>query len=183
MHTDIHTGGEKAAREKLNLFSLYTDFPASVSSRWAGTRIGLIAGQSWHLWTDIWKLDTLLASDSMKKMATDTAARADILIIAIGSLEQRDLNPIQWLDTVAAAKANPDTPKLVIGLLGTEDAKAPELDWNVKQLMRCSREIGGHFIWHWMGKDAMLDADFLAESVNQLLAAKRAVPAAASQPA
>ena len=82
-----------------------------------------------------------------------------------------------------AATTNPAVPKLLIGLLGAEDAKAPQLDWNVKQLIRCARAMGGEFIWHWMGKDSMADADFMTDSIRDLLSAKSAIPVALPQPA
>jgi hypothetical protein len=172
MAAEMQLNNKLAAGGVLNLLSIYTDFPASVRVRWTGSRIGHLAGQSWQIRSDIWKFDTLLASDSIKNMAITSAVRADILLVAIGSVEQRDENLIAWLDSVAAANLNPAPPKLLIGLLGAEDTKSTELDWNIKQLLRCSRAMGCGFIWHWMGQDAMTDADFLAEHVTDLLAAK-----------
>jgi len=156
----------------LKVLSIYTDFPASVRVRWTGSRIGLLAGQAWQIRSDIWKFDTLLASESIKKMATTSAIGADILLVAIGSVELRDENLMGWLESIASANATPGAPKLLIGLLGAEDTKSTELDWNIKQLLRFSHAMGCGFIWHWMGEDAMNDGDFLAEHVAELLATK-----------
>ena len=48
-----------------------------------------------------------------------------------------------------------------------------ELDWTVKQFLRCARQMDRDFIWHWMGRDAMADDDWLTDSVEALLTCKQ----------
>ncbi len=173
MPTEIQTDQGRAACGGLNLFSVYTDGAAAANERWAVSEIKLLAAQTRLLRSDSWKLNTLLASESMKKAATNVAARADVIVVAIGFLEQRQEHLMRWLDSVVASAADPAAPRLIIGLLGAGDAKPTELDWHVKQLIRCARSLRSEFIWHWMGQDALTDIDFMTESISNLLAAKR----------
>jgi hypothetical protein len=62
---------------------------------------------------------------------------------------------------------------LFIGLLGDGKGQAVELDWTVKQFLRCARQMDRDFIWHWMGRDAMADVDWLTDSVEALLTRKQ----------
>lgn len=172
MPLEIETTKPGTAGKKLSLFSVYTGSLAAANERWTVSQIKSLAGESELLHRGRWDLDILLASEHMKKTAAKVAAGADVLIISIGSPEFREACLIQWLDSVAIASADRITPRLIIGLLGSEQAKATELDWNVKQLIRCAKAMNSSFIWHWMGEDASADGDFLTEHIADLLAAK-----------
>jgi hypothetical protein len=164
----------RASGKKLSLYSVYTDNFAAANERWAVSQIKSLAGESELRHCGRWELDILLVSEHMKKTAAKVAAKAEVLIIAIGSLDLREACLIQWLDSVARAGAEGNSSRLIIGLLGSENARATELDWNVKQLIRCAKGMHSQFIWHWMGEDALADGDFLAEHIADLLAAKQA---------
>ena len=80
---------------------------------------------------------------------------------------------IQWLDSLAACRANRPVSGLFIGLLGDEEQAAGELDWTVKQFLRCAQRMDRDFIWRWMENDAMADGDWLTDSVEALLTRKQ----------
>lgn len=169
---EMQTEQRLSACRNVALFAVHTDIAALANERWAVSQIKLTAGQTWMLRSESWKLDVLLAGGIIRKTAAVRAARADILIIAASSLEQRNESLIHWLNSVAAA-TNITAPRLLIGLLGSPDAKATELDWNVKQLLQCARTMNGEFIWLWMGNDTVIDGDSLTEDVANHLAALR----------
>ena len=158
---------------KLRLFSLYVDFAAAVRARWATSQISQLAGEHWKSSTEMWNLDSLTASEPIRKMIAQDAADADVLIIAMSSLDQREWELVQWLDSLTAGKANRPASGLFIGLLGDENSRAGELDWTVKQLLRCAQRTDRDFIWHWMGQGVMNSDDWLADSVEALLACKQ----------
>ena len=172
MPLEIEATKQRIAGKGLNLFSVYTDRFAAANERWAVSQIKSLAGESELSHRGRWDLDILLASEHMKKTAAKVAAAADVLVVSIGSLELREACLIQWLDSLVNAGGDGTTPRLIIGLLGSEQAKATELDWNVKQLIRCAKAMNRTFIWHWMGEDASADGDFLTEHIADLLAAK-----------
>jgi hypothetical protein len=101
-------------------------------------------------------------------------ADADVLVIAMSSLDWRELELVQWLDSLTAGKTNRPGSGLFIGLLGDGRGEAEELDWTVKQFLRCARQMDRDFIWRWMDRDAMADVDYwLTDSVEALLTRKQ----------
>ena len=62
---------------------------------------------------------------------------------------------------------------MLIGLLGDERQPAGELDWTVKQFLRCAQLTDRDFIWHWMEQGVMNSNDWLAASMESLLARKQ----------
>jgi hypothetical protein len=58
---------------------------------------------------------------------------------------------------------------LLIGLLGGDDDDSQELNWTVKQLLRCAQQANRNFIWHWMVPEAMDDLGWLIENGETLL--------------
>ena len=111
-----------------------------------------------------------MAGELMREMLASDGANADVLVVVIGSLEQRTPEMIEWLDSLMPL--SPDRTGLLIGLLGDEENKAQELDWTAKELIRCAQKTNRKFIWHWMGRDAMEDSDWLRDGVELLLARK-----------
>lgn len=163
-----------AANGKLHMLSVYADFPASARARWAASAIVKTAGPHWESSAEMWKLDSLAAGQAIKDMISTEAVDADVLIVAVSSLDQRATELVRWLDTLAARPSSRSTPGLLVGLLGDEEGRAKELDWTVKQLMRCAQQADRHFIWHWMGEGAMDESDWLTDSTEELMGRKLA---------
>jgi hypothetical protein len=176
MNTETLIEPELVVEGRLRLFSLYVDFPAAVRARWATCQISRLAGEQWKTSAEMWNLDTLTTSEPIRKMIVQDAADADVLVIAMSSLDWRELELVEWLNCLAAGKANRPGTGLFIGLLGDGKGRAMELDWTVKQFLRCARQMDRNFIWHWMDRNAMADADYwLTDSVEALLARKQPV--------
>src|SRR5215469_4813709 len=92
---------ETATNGKLHVFSIYTDFGAYRHIKWTINEIAKMGYRRWQSSSEIWKLDSLLASETMAKMLAADGAKADVLIVAINSLEYRRPELIQWLDSLA----------------------------------------------------------------------------------
>ena len=115
-----------------------------------------------------------MANRAMGKMLAGDAATADVLIAVVSSLSQRRPELMEWL-----ASLPPTIPLrqgLLIGLLGDEEDRGEELDWTAKQLIQRARETNRKFIWHWMGHHDGDASDWLAESVEALIASKQVLP-------
>ena len=151
---------------KLHLFSLYVDFEASVRARKVAVKIAKIASPGWRTSSEMWKMDSLVASGSVQQMAANDAANADVIIVAVSSLKQREPALIEWLDKLADWHIN--RSGLLIGLLGDDENQTAELDWTVKSLMQCAQKMGRDFIWHWTGEDSLSNLDWLGENMNNL---------------
>lgn len=149
------------------MFSIYTDLGDYKRIKWTVNAITKLAGPRWQCSSEMWKLDSLMANKPMRKMLAGDGEKADVLIIVVGSLEQRRLDLIEWLDSLMPL--DPSRSGLLIGLLGDEDNKAQELDWTAKQLIRCAHQTNRKFIWHWMGHHDPDDTDWLTESVEMLV--------------
>ncbi len=169
MNTETLVEPELVADRRLHLFSLYVDFPAAVRARWATGQISRLAGKQWKTSAEMWNLDSLTTSEPIRKMITRDAADADVLVIAMSSLDWRELELVEWLNSLAAGKANRPEPGLFLGLLGDGRGEAVELDWTVRQFLRCARQMDRDFIWHWMNRDAMVDDDWLRDIAEALV--------------
>ena len=167
---------------RLRLFALYADFAAAVRARRIVSRITQLAGEEWKAGSEMWKLECLRASPAIRTMMTREAADADVLIAAISSLDRREDELVAWLDAVAAVSGRRASPGLFIGLLGDEDGRAAELDWTVKQFLRCARQMDRDFIWHWMEPPILDDDEWLATSVETLMGRKMSARDAAFPP-
>jgi hypothetical protein len=88
-------------------------------------------------------------------------------------MERRELELVDWLDSLSEGKANRAASGLFIGLLGDERQSAGELDWTVKQFLGCAQRTDRDFIWHWMEEGVMNNNDWLAGSVESLLTRKQ----------
>jgi hypothetical protein len=138
MNTETLIVSETGMDGRLRLFSLYVDFAAAVRARWATSQISRLAGEQWKASTQMWNLDSLSTSEPIRKMITQDAAEADVLVVAMSSLDRRELELVRWLDSLAAGRADRPVAGLFIGLLGDENGRAGELDWTVKQFLRCA---------------------------------------------
>ena len=167
------------ASRRLRSFSLYVDFAAAMRARWAAGQIARLAGDHWKASPEMWGLDSLAASEPIQKMVAQDAADADVLIVALSSMERREWELMEWLDSLAGQKSNRTASGLFIGLLGDEKQQAGELDWTVKRFMLCAQRMYRDFIWHWMEEGTLNSNDWLASSVEALLARKEPAPDAA----
>jgi hypothetical protein len=173
MHYDNFIEHGKAVNGSLRLFSIYADYAASLRVKWATGTITKLASKQWKCSTEMWTFNFLGASGTIGKMILEGAADADVLIIAISSLAQRETTLIKWLDSLAAVKNNRRVPGLFIGLLGDEENYARELEWTVKQFIQSAQQTNCDFIWHWMGERAMDESDWLTEGVETMLSRKQ----------
>ena len=172
MQTGMLVKQETATNGKLHLFSLYVDFSASICARRVAGAVSRLAGANWKTSSEMWKLDSLSISEPIKNMIARDAANADVIVVAMSSLERPPVEVVQWLDSLAAWKPGHSAPGLLIGLLGDKETKTAELDWTVKPLINCAQRAGRSFIWHWMGEFTVDDSCWLAEDLESLLAAK-----------
>ena len=173
MHAETFIEQEAQADEKLRLFSLYVDFAASMRARWVGSTITKLVGPRWNTSSEMWALDFFQTSQSIREMMLQGAIDADVLIVALSSLDRRESELIEWLNTLADKKAELPVSGLFIGLLGDEDHEAGELGWTVKQFIGCAQRMGMDFIWQWMGPEAINDTTWLADNVKKFLSRKQ----------
>src|SRR6516162_4724587 len=89
MHAEALTKQETDTNAKLRLFSLYVDFAASVPARWASGVIANLVGSTWKTHCEMWNLDTFKSSQQLRELMLQDAAEADVLVIALSSLDQR----------------------------------------------------------------------------------------------
>lgn len=165
---------------KLHLFSIYTDFGAYRRVRWVVHTISKLAGHRWQCASEMWKLDSFLANVPIRRMIDHDSANADALIVVINSLELRRPELMEWLESLSPV--GPDRCGLLIGVLGDEGDKAQELDWTAKRLIACAQKTNRKFIWHWMQYHDREDSEWLAESIDALLAHKQSRLARAMTP-
>lgn len=173
MHTDNLIDQETRPNGKLRLFSLYLDFAASVRARWVSNIILKSARPRWEASAEMWALDFFRTNQPIKGMMLQGAVDADVLIVALSSLDRREPKLVEWLNALADQKAELPISGLFIGLLGDEDHKAGELGWTVKHFMSCAQRIGTDFIWHWMGREAINDTTWLTDNVEKYLSRKQ----------
>jgi hypothetical protein len=173
MHNETSIAPEKGSDSKLHLFSLYVDFAASMRAKWASGAITRLAGPKRKTYCEMWNLDSVQASQPIRRIMLQEAAGADVLVIALSSLDQRDPKLIEWLDALAGEKAEHPVSGLLIGLLGDENHEAGELSWTVEQFIRCAQRMGRDFIWQWMGQEAVNDSTWLTDNVQKVLSCKQ----------
>jgi hypothetical protein len=181
MQTDTLTKPEAVTNGSLRLFCLYADFAAAERARWTTSQITKVAGKQWSSSTEMWSLVFLAASDSIREMVNQCAADADVLIIAVSSLDRREPELVHWLNSLCTEKGNRPVAGLLIGLFGDEEQPAGELEWMVKQFMSCAQRMERDFIWHWMGQESMGDSSWLVKHVVKLL--DRKLSGSVGQPA
>lgn len=175
MHTKLSVKEVEPASGELHLFSLYVDFAASARARKVAVKISKLAGPGRQTSSEMWKLDSLLAGGSLQQLAVNDAAIADVIIVAVSSLGQREPSLISWLNNLACWQTNRPTRGLLIGLLGDDENQTTELDWTVKSLMQCAQKLGRDFMWHWAGEDSLTNLDWLREEMENLLVNKLTV--------
>jgi len=182
MSIDALARAETAVNGKLRLFSLYVDFAASTHAKWAVSAITKLAGPGWEFSAEMWNLDSLNASEPIRKMIASDAARADVLVVAASSLDQREPKLIVWLDSLAL-DPNRSVPGLLVGLFGDEENRSRELGWMAEQFIYCARQMGRGLVLHWMESDSTNDSGWLAEEMAEFLTRKRALGSGTFLPA
>ena len=173
MHTDTLIEQETQANGKLRLFSVYLDFAASVRARWVSNMIIKSVRPRWEASADMWALDFFQTSQPTKGMMLQGAVDAEVLIVALSSLDRREPRLVEWLNALADQKSELPVSGLFIGLLGDEDHQAGELGWTVNHFISCAQRMGMDFIWHWMGREAMNDTTWLTDNVEKFLSRKQ----------
>jgi hypothetical protein len=124
----------------------------------------------------MWKLDSLATSAAIRNMVTREAIKADILLIAVSSLNYCQHELMEWLATLAADRVERQNPGLLIGLFGGEDNHNSELDWTVKQCRKRARSMNRDFLWRGMDAGVMSDHAWLKENLECFLARKPLMP-------
>ncbi|HUA39371.1 MAG TPA: hypothetical protein VMA35_13345 [Candidatus Sulfopaludibacter sp.] len=175
MHAETFIAEESESHAKLRLFCLYADFAASARARWVSSTIAKLVRPKWKTRCEMWHLDSFKASQLIGRIMLQEAAEADVLVIALSSLDQREPKLMEWLTALAGEKAGSSESRLFIGLLGDEDHEAGELGWTVKQFIGCAQRMGRDFIWHWMGQEACNDITWLVDNVKKFLAHKQSL--------
>jgi hypothetical protein len=173
MHAEALTKQETDTNAKLRLFSLYVDFAASVPARWASGVIANLVGSTWKTHCEMWNLDTFKSSQQLRELMLQDAAEADVLVIALSSLDQRQTELIDWLEALASKKGGHLGAGMFIGLLGDEANEAGELRWTVKRFIGCAQKMGRDFIWQWMGQGAINDATWLTDNIEKFMSRKQ----------
>jgi hypothetical protein len=173
MHAETRIKQEAPADSKLRIFSLYVDFAASAHAKWVTGTITKLAGPTWKNRTEMWHLDSCMAGEQLRKIMLQEAADADMLIVALCSLDYYESRLMEWLTALAGHKAEHQASRLFIGLLGDEDHQAGELRATVKHFIHCAKEMGRDFIWQWMGREAIQDDTWLTDKVGRYLSRKR----------
>jgi hypothetical protein len=172
MEVNLLIHHDKAASRRLRVFSLYLDFPASIRARWANSTVSRLAGDNWVTSTEMWKLDSLAAGPAIRHLFTSEAAKADVLFVAVSSLNHRHHELIAWLETLGSHFTDRPHAGLLIGLFGDDADNNSELTWTVKQCRNCARPMNRAFDWHWMESGAMADDSWLKTSLQPFLAWK-----------
>ena len=170
---NTETTDETATVGKLHVFSLYADFEASKRARRAAEAITRFVGRYWRVSSEMWKLDAATAGQSIGSLMINDAANADVLIVAVSSLDSRPVELIPWFDVLETPKPGLGYSGLLIGLLGDEQRRTEESAWMVKQLIRCAQKTNRDLVWRWMEPEAQNDFTWLNENVNMLLARKQ----------
>jgi hypothetical protein len=174
MNLDIVLESEKAAGRALNLFSLYVDFPAGLRAKWAANVITRRAAKGWEVTNQVWKLDSVITSGSIRNLIGEEAAQADVLVVAFSALDEPEQEVIEWLESLApASPADTGAGGLLMGLLGDDDHWVGPKDAMVKRLALAARRRNMNFGWQWMGRDAKEDSSWLTDRVEQLLDRKQ----------
>jgi len=182
MRAETLVGQDTAVTGKLRLFSMYVDFAASAHARWATSAITRLAGSRWQSSHEMWNLDALAASGSVRTMIARDAADADVLIVAATSLDQREPKLIEWLDSLAAWKDNRPVAGMLVGMFGDEENRAKELEWTVQQFIYCARQMDRDLVVQWMERDSLDYSDWLTVKVGALLARKQVAHGGAMRP-
>lgn len=157
---------------KLRAFALCFDELAVVHVHWLRAQLtGLAANGldlSFHLQTPGFPV----VHESSIEMRIETALRSDVLVIAMSSLQRREPAVIQWLNSLESrlAAKSCEPPGLLIGLFGGAENRAGELGWLVSEMVSFTRRTGMDFVWQWMGHESECDWDWLAISIDELLA-------------
>ena len=157
---------------RLRVFSLYVDFPGSIRARWANSSISQFAGEHWITSTELWRLDSLATNAALHRMVNGKAARAEVLLVTISSLDYRQHELMRWLESLALWPTDRQDPGLFVGVFGDDNRHASELNWTLQQCRNSSREMNRDFVWHKMETGATENFVWLKAHLSHFLSRK-----------
>lgn len=128
MYADTLIEPELVTDERIRLFSLYVDYAAAVRARWVTSQITRLVGEHWKTPAEMWDLDLLTDSDPIQKMMSKNAAEADVLIVAMSSLDRRELELIQCLNSLTAEKSKARFPDYSSACLAVKNIR--RVNWS-----------------------------------------------------
>ena len=123
----------------------------------------------------MWNLDSLFASDPIRTMITQDAAEADVVVVAMSSLDRRMLELIRvagFPDRLTRRTAR--APDCSSACSVTRSSRRGNWIGRWNKFCVAPNGMDRDFIWRWMGRGALADGDWLADSVEVLLSRKQA---------
>jgi hypothetical protein len=174
MNSNILIEQRSTAKTRLRWFTLYADYPAAIRAKRLAEKVARAIGCEWQLSAEMWKLDAIAPVGSIRNLIAQEAAEADVLLIAVSSLDQPDPAVIEWLHSLVDWKANRLIPGLLVGLLGDEDHKLSDKNWLVEELVQFAGRTHMHLAWHVCGQELVEDSHWLSAGVENLLVRKKA---------
>jgi len=167
VNSHAHRGA--AVRGRLRVFSLYLDFPGSLRARWANCTLSQLAGENWITSTEMWRLDSIASSPAILKLSTGEAARADVLLVVVNSLNYREHELIEWLAALARHATDRRNPGLLLALFGDDEKQNSELQWTVQQCQDWAGPMNRDFLWNKMDAGPTLDQSWLKQHLELFL--------------
>ncbi len=122
---NLETADQLAPR--LRLFSVYEDMEAGLTAEWLSEEIRALVRNRCELLQDVWKLDLLAGFMRFREVTVDEASAADVVMLALKSLEQPAPTVCSWLETLKSRRANRTTPGLLLAILGTDEAEESQV--------------------------------------------------------
>jgi hypothetical protein len=173
MNSNMLIEQRSTAKTRLRWFTLYADYPAAIRAKRLAENVSRAIGREWQLSAEMWKLDAIAPVGSIRNLIAQEAAEADVLLIAVSSLDQPDPAVIEWLHSLVDWKANRVIPGLLVGLLGDEDHKVSDQNWLVEELMQFAGRTQMRLAWHVCGQELVEDSHWLNADVEHLLVRKK----------
>jgi hypothetical protein len=160
-------------KTKLRVFTLYADFPAAIRAKYLVAQMGRLTGAECNLASEMWKLDSVFPTGSIRKMIVEGAGESDVLLIAAAAPDQPDAEIVEWLNSLQQCKMNHGQPGLLLGLLGDEEHRVDANHWLVRRLGELAQETGMRFTWQRAISDSVGSASWLSGDLASLLSEKR----------
>jgi hypothetical protein len=158
---------------KLHLFVLYSDFPAGIRAKHMIAQIGEWTSNHCRLSSEMWKLDSVFPAGPIRQMIAQGAAESDLLVIAVSSPEQPDVEVSRWLDSLVPWKTSRSFPGLVVGLFGDEEHEVQETSWLILELAGFANKTRMNFVWRAVNADSPRCTRWLETDFEKLLTWKR----------
>jgi hypothetical protein len=166
----------EAARSPFRVFAMCLDSAAVERARWLTRQLARKEAGRREVLPQVWRLDSAIAASSLQELIAQDAAEADVLVIAISSLNQREPALVDWFNSLTPWKQTCRRGRLLVGLFGDEDHPAGELAWLISELGGFARQTGMQFLWQWMAEGAMQDTEWLETGIEELIHANSSSP-------